>query len=446
MSESDNPEAQKPEDPTPVRMIPVSTFEQLYAMRYDLNTDGRVDDDENASAYKAAFPDVVYEAGNPTKYVGYKLTKNLDFNQDASYSDAATNKNNWTSGTGWQPIGFYNSSSDHAVFMGIFDGEGHTISHLYMKTSINRAKVGLFGALNGVIRNVGIVNPNVTGTGEARGPFIAGLVGYQTGGTIHSCYVSGGTIIGGIIVRAGGLVGAQTGGTIHSCYVSGIAISGHLVASLGGLVGSQFDGTIHSCYVSGGRIVNRENANNGVMGGLVGYSSGIISVCYVSGTAMEGSNPYDIGGLVGRQASGTIRACYVSKITATGGNNRGSLIGNQQGGDLIASYARGEDYTISLRGTESGTVTNSYSQKATVSNDDNTDKTVHDKTQAALQAPTNTTAYDAGSIYENWDLNLDSDTNTQDPWDFGTSSQYPVLKIDFDNDGDKADDVIWQRS
>ena len=40
---------------------------------------------------------------------------------------------------------------------------------------------------------------------------------------------------------------------------------------------------------------------------------------------------------------------------------------------------------------------------------------------AALQSPTSATG-----IYENWDADL---------WDFGASSEYPVLRVDFDRDG-----------
>ena len=47
-----------------------------------------------------------------------------------------------------------------------------------------------------------------------------------------------------------------------------------------------------------------------------------------------------------------------------------------------------------------------------------------------LQEPTGYT----GTIYANWNSDVDGDPTTgdadgnDDPWDFGTSSQYPVLK------------------
>ena len=53
------------------------------------------------------------------------------------------------------------------------------------------------------------------------------------------------------------------------------------------------------------------------------------------------------------------------------------------------------------------------------------------QTTTALHTPTTATG-----LYANWSL-----TN----WDFGTGTQYPVLAIDFNNDGSEADDITLQR-
>ena len=48
------------------------------------------------------------------------------------------------------------------------------------------------------------------------------------------------------------------------------------------------------------------------------------------------------------------------------------------------------------------------------------------KSTSELQTPT---AYGTGSsIYASWNVNVDGVTGNDDPWDFGTSSQYPILK------------------
>ena len=173
-------------------LISVSTLEQLNAIRYDLDGNGQVSA-ADATAYTTAFAGLV----SSNLYIGYKLTKNLDFDQNASYSNTS-NKSGWTSGSGWSPIG--------GIFTGTFDGGGHTISNLHINRS---GYVGLFGRVNGAtIQNVGIVNPNVTGGRDAD---VGSLVGRQKNGTIRNCYVSGGSTTGDNRTNVGGLVGGAGG-------------------------------------------------------------------------------------------------------------------------------------------------------------------------------------------------------------------------------------------
>ena len=88
-----------------------------------------------------------------------------------------------------------------------------------------------------------------------------------------------------------------------------------------------------------------------------------------------------------------------------------------------------------LVGRSSGTVTNSYWDVTTTGRaDDNFGNTGEGKPTAELQSPTQVNGY--AGIYANWDL--DGDGTNDDPWDFGTASQYPALKADFNRDGVKS--------
>ena len=50
-------------------------------------------------------------------------------------------------------------------------------------------------------------------------------------------------------------------------------------------------------------------------------------------------------------------------------------------------------------------------------------------------------------FYADWDdLDEDDATDSETFWNFGTSSQYPVLNIDFNANGGTADDVTRQRT
>ena len=453
---------------TPAGRIPITHLEQLNAMRYDLNTNGAVDHKEGLvsdaaaeEAYAEAFPDVVYDMDNTTKYTGYELANALDFSDDDHYLDKDTNKPKWTpnddtppTNVGWIPVGTLQVNSR---FRGNFDGGGHTISNLYINntnTDTNIDYIGLFGfVLGAIIENVGLESPNVTGRGQNTD--LGGLVGHQDSNqgnksTIRNCYVNGGSITGvGNSVfglqGVGGLVGFQRSSNMSNCYVSGVTVKGGDKVSVGGLVGhSAGSSRIRSCYVLAGSSTGGDDAAR--VGGLVGNTVGTILACYVKKGSSTGGDDAHVGGLVGQQGADEIRACYVLNITATGGSgtNVGSLIGNHAGGTITASYAGGKNYTIPLRGAGSaGTVTNSYNQKMTVSGADNADKDVHDKTGGVLVPPTGYTG-----IYADWNVDVDGQAGADDPWDFGTNNQFPVLNgIDANGDGTIADaDLADQRN
>ena len=48
--------------------------------------------------------------------------------------------------------------------------------------------------------------------------------------------------------------------------------------------------------------------------------------------------------------------------------------------------------------------------------------------EATLKTPT---AYGApaNNIYKDWNVDLDDNSTNDDPWNFGTGAQYPVLKV-----------------
>jgi filamentous hemagglutinin family protein len=125
----------------------------------------------------------------------------LGSNIDAS----ATSTWNTISGVsaGFTPIGDSSTS-----FTGSFDGLGHTISGVTINMSGDR--VGLFGSTsNPVIRNVGLINVDITGNN-----YVGGLVGYNNGGSVNNSYATGQVI--GSAYYTGGLVGANNGSISNS--------------------------------------------------------------------------------------------------------------------------------------------------------------------------------------------------------------------------------------
>ncbi|MCF6290533.1 MAG: filamentous hemagglutinin N-terminal domain-containing protein [Desulfobacterales bacterium] len=191
--------------------------------------------------------------------------QNIDNNLDGTYAlgtdiDASATRGWNPAGTGgffgFDPIGTALITAP-ALFRGLFNGNEHTISNLY----INRPEsdyIGLFAGLEGdsgaAIRKVGLVDMDITGGDQTGG--LVGNTGFDS--EISESFTTG-TISGNYDV--GGLVGWNEG-TINNCY-STAAVTGY--EDVGGLVGNnQAYGSINDSYSIG--PVNGASE----VGGLVG--------------------------------------------------------------------------------------------------------------------------------------------------------------------------------
>ena len=240
-----------------------------------------------------------------------------------------------------------------------------------------------------------------------------GLVGYSDGGTITRCHATGNAEG----VTAGGLVGQSDGGTITRCHATGNAEG----PTAGGLVGNaQSSPKISMCYATG-------NATGRAVGGLVGNATeSTIRGCYATGTA---TGDIFVGGLVGTAIIGTIRGCYATG-TATGSAFAASLVGHATAGNTIrACYATGTATSGQLVGSASGgfTIDASYFDYQTVGGSATEN---YAQSTSSLQSPTTYTG-----LYAAWNVDVDGVTGNDEPWDFGTSSDYPALKVDYNGDG-----------
>ena len=308
----------------------------------------------------------------------YVLTANIDA------SDSCGGNCSSPTGSGWVPVG-----DDANNFTGSLDGDGYTISNLYVNVSGSGAQyAGLFGYTNSnaEISNVSLNIVGISATATAADNARAGgLVGYNDGGTISNSYVTGDvscTASSSGICSAGGLVGANTGGTISSSYATGdadasntsatpyagglvgynsgtisnsyatgdanAAISSSSNASVaGGLVGWNDGGTISNSYATGNASASA--AASSYAGGLVGWNTGTISSSYATGGANAapcGSSYYcPAGGLVGYN-TGTISNSYATGDAASATNPIGGLLGNNDGGTIS-----GTNYFVDSNGT-----------------------------------------------------------------------------------------------
>ena len=217
---------------------------------------------------------------------------------------------------------------------------------------------------------------------------------------------------------------------IRNLGLTGVSVTGR--NDVGGLVGMNL-GLVAASYVTGS-VSGYDH-----VGGLVGDNSGdgMITASYATGGV---SGRQVVGGLVGQNYNGSVTASYAT-ASVSGRAVGGGLVGGNYGdGSITASYATGSVSGDSLLGglvgqqLQQGAATNSYWDTETSGQSGSAAGAGH--TTAELRAPT-----DYAGIYDDWN-DLDDDNSVDDTtyWDFGTATQYPVLKVDFNNDGT----ATWQ--
>lgn len=223
------------------------------------------------------------------------------------------------------------------TFGGTFDGSHHIIKGL--KISHAGSVMGLFRYVqeSGIVRDLsveGTVNP--TGTAEQAG----GIAG-NNAGKLENCSFTG-TVSGTQYV--GGIAGYnEISGHISTCGASGIVSGKHFV---GGVAGNNA-GTISYCRNNAGinttaqqndidisditldTLLNAESAAAATdIGGIAGYSDGVIIGSKNHGTVGYPHMGYNLGGIAGVQA-GYIADCE-NHGTVFGRKEVGGIAGQQE--------------------------------------------------------------------------------------------------------------------
>jgi hypothetical protein len=277
------------------------------------------------------------QAMNQNLSLNYKLMNNLEVT-DPGYSTVNAGPN------GFNPIG-----NNSVKFTGTFEGNNKTITGLYINRTTDN--VGLFGFVSGtsaVIKNVGLINVNITG-----GENVGGLVGsINQGGSVVSNSYATGTVRGTGNWNVGGLVGYFSGDVIVRNSYAACSVTGK--NGVGGLVG----GADMSNFITDSYATGTVTGTGDYIGGLIGdLYSGIISNSYATGNVNGNSR---VGGLAGN-CKGT--GIEISNSYATGkvngtGNYVGGLIGQSPVDSISNSYwdvcRTGQNNCTGNSGTPSG--------------------------------------------------------------------------------------------
>ena len=203
----------------------------------------------------------------------------------------------WNAGAGFLPVG----NSPTNSFTGAFDGDGYTISDLFIDKTTQ----------------------------------YTGLFGFAHGASIHDVTLEDVDISGGL--ETGALVGRhRTDSEMSNCSVTG-SVTG--TNEIGGLVGRNVAySTISDCSAT------CEVSGNNMVGGLVGYNWNSATISNSNATCNVDGNWY-VGGLVGYSSSGNLGRSTISNSSATstvsGSSNIGGLVGRNTNSTISGSTADG---------------------------------------------------------------------------------------------------------
>ena len=263
-------------------------------------------------------------SGNNT--ISATLTKDIDLSEFCHAKDGTT----YTDELSWTPINWY---------QGTFDGNGKTISNLYINATSNYT--GFFGyAYVGSIKNITFDNARVKNTGGYNFGILVGNAGsciIENIKTLANCSVEGENYVGGIAgVANGNISNCENRATVKG------------IRYLGGVVASYSGNSITSC------------ANYGVVTGS-GESVGGIAGYFNSGTIQNSANYGDVtgtdnvGNLIGLAEECNLNNVLgTGNVTATSAKLAGLLVGNIRKSSSTASgiLAYNSSAKLTINGTE----------------------------------------------------------------------------------------------
>ena len=259
-----------------------------------------------------------------------KLTADIDLKDFCHAADASKEEQSW------EPIG--NGSKRYS---GTFDGNGHTISNLYIK--VQRGGVGFFGYMEyGTIKNIVFDNAQVENTGNNYNYPHTGIVVGAAFGTLQNLKTLKNCSVKSSVRALGGIAGAIT----QSCsnLENNATVSG--IYEVGGIAGSFSQYTLSSC-VNNGMVT--ENSS-GECGGIVGFlSSGTIEDCANYGN-VTGTN--EIGGIVGcAQDNSTIKSTLSSGDITSQASRAGIIVGYARSINARNMLAYSNNAKLTIKGT-----------------------------------------------------------------------------------------------
>ena len=278
-----------------------------------------------------------------TEEIYYQLTDDIDLSEHQ-----------------WIPIarfGWNISEEDDVAqpFNGYFDGNGKTISGLYVDETSTDYYAGLFGGINArgteepVVHDLtikdAIIMASCSNVSQSNAGILCGTCsGSGDVSAIENISVSG-TISrkgGGNSISTGGLVGYASNMNISNCSsdvtIGSVAGTTYEGSAGGGLIGTASNTIVTECQ-SLGSITDGYN-----LGGLVGYVSGTTSITKCSSAVEVTGDDMGLGGFVGTLKAGTIENCVATGNVKNTMNDKYVSVGGfagQSEGSITNSHCTG---------------------------------------------------------------------------------------------------------
>ena len=326
----------------------------------------------STAAELAWFRDQV-NSGNTT--ISATLTKDIDLAEFCHAKDAAKN----TDELSWTPIG--NSGNK---YQGTFDGNGKTISNLYINATYWDIGITLFTGFfgytdaGGSIKNITFDNAKVKSVDDYYTGILVGIAAscIENIKTLANCSVEGKDNVGGIAGEANGNIGNCE----NHAMVNGAGF-------VGGIVGRYaYSGKSITSCANYGVITGTRNQ----VGGMAGY--------FVSGTIQNCANYGDITGTfyVGNLI-GCADECNLDNVLGTGNVTATSNKG--QAGLLVGNIEKSSS-------TASGILAYNSSAKLTINGTVQTGEAVKAIGQGSLTSADKINAFTAEQLKSGWVANL----------------------------------------
>lgn len=307
------------------------------------------------------------EESNQEDYAkaSYVLTADIVLNDCSDFEQWSQNGPEYS----WRPIG----GGSLGDFKGSFDGNGYTISGMYMNLNneSHEKDYGLFDTIwDAKVQNVNLESSyiSVSGIGTKVGGIVANVAGESlvndcTSNIVIEVYDgSAGGVVGGI---SGGRSGAdkveyteedeQRGpfSIVKNCSFGGTIRQKreNSMSSLGGVAAGN-EGNLENCVNYGTIYFGARDTDR--VGGIVASAGGIISGCENAGTLMctleEGVEPSDTsvcaGGIAGKMfMSSTGSKKYMSRLaTITNCKNTGTVTGTMSVGGIVGEANNSDNH------------------------------------------------------------------------------------------------------